>query len=532
MEYFRACRVTALAATAATIFAVAGCSGAATSASSGATTASDAALSIGISADPGSLDPQSSLNGSNALMRAFAYDTPVTLLNSGQLAPQVLTSWKPAKKGWVLTVRKGVTCADGSAMDASTVAANISYVGDPKNQSPMAGVAIPSGTKATADSATSVVNVTLPSDSPFFMQNLAELPLVCAKGLADRKVLAKTTDGSGPYVLAQAQPGNQYVYTRRKGYTWGPDGARTSAPGMPQKVIFKVVASSTTTANLLMNGQLNIGQVAGTDAERLKSSHLFSAGSMFMGNELAFNEAAGQAGADITVRRALTADLNLPAVAKVDTGGSGQAADGLIASPKICGGNTMTGNVPAYNPAQAKAMLEQDGWTAGAGGIRHKNGTALAVSLIYANEDPTTSSTAEYIAAQWKQIGVDVKLNEQSFDQDSAVVFGKGAWGATLIGLGVSNPATLVPFFSGPAPTAGDNFGHFKSAQYASLVRKAAAQQGTAGCPDWNAAESALFKSADIIPISDKPFLYWGKNATFQVIAHILIPTSLRALNG
>jgi peptide/nickel transport system substrate-binding protein len=532
MEYLRACRVTAAAATVATVFAASACSGAAGSASSGAATASNASLSIGLAADPGSLDPQSSLNGSNALMRTFAYDTPVMLLNSGQLAPQVLTSWKPTSKGWALTVRKGVTCADGTPMDAQTVAANISYVGNPKNQSPMAGVAIPSGTKATADSASSVVNVTLPSASPFFMQNLAELPLVCAKGLANRKLLAKSTEGSGPYVLSQAQPGNQYTYTRRKGYTWGPDGARTSTPGLPQKVIFKVITSSTTTANLLMSGQLNIGQVAGTDAERLKSSHLFSAGSMFMGNELAFNEAAGQAGADVTVRRALIADLSLPAVAKVDTGGSGQAADGLIASPKICGGNTMTGNVPAYNPARAKTMLEQDGWTAGAGGIRHKDGQALSVSLIFASEDPTTSSTAEYIAAQWKKIGVDVKLNEQSFDQDAAVVFGKGAWGATLIGLGVSNPATLVPFFSGPAPTAGDNFGHFKNPQYASLVRKAAAQQGTAGCPDWNAAESALFSSSDITPISDKPFLYWGKNATFQVIAHILIPTSLRALSG
>ena len=356
MQILRASRIAAAAATIAMILAASACSGAAQS-SVGGKTVSDASLAVGVSADPGSLDPQNSLNGPNALMRTFAYDTPVTLLNSGQLAPEVLSSWTVTKQGYSLTVRKGVTCSDGSPMDAQIVADNINYVGNPKNQSAMAGVAVPSGATATGDDATGVVSVSLPLAAPFFMQNLAELPLVCAKGLEDRKVLTEATEGSGPFVLSSALPGNQYVYTLRKGYKWGPYGASTSAPGMPEKVIFKVVTNSTTTANLVLNGQMNIAQVSGADAARLKAAGLFSAGSMFIGNELAFNESAGQAVADVAVRRALIGDLNLPALAKVDTGAAGQPADGLIAPPKICQGNTMTGNVPAYNRGQAKAML-------------------------------------------------------------------------------------------------------------------------------------------------------------------------------
>lgn len=527
MKLSRLGRASAAASTAVTLLALAACTSSVKTASSNDNVVSGGSLTIGLNADPGNLDPQRSVNGPNLLMSIFGYDTPVTLLDSGKLAPQVLTSWTPGDKSYQLKVRPGVTCSDGSPMDARTVADNINYVGDAKNESPMGGVAVPSG--ATASAAADTVTVTLPSDSPFFMQNLAELPLVCAKGLTGRGTLAKTTVGSGPYVLSDVAPGDHYDYTLRKGYAWGPNGARTDAKGMPAKVTFKVITSKTTTANLLLNGQLNIAQLSGSDTVRLKAASLFSAGAEFIGNELVFNESADQAAADVAVRRALIADLNLPDLAKVDTGGLGSPANGLIADPKICAGDTMKGFTPAYDVSAAKAALDTAGWTVGSGGVRAKNGKKLSVSIIFANE-PTNAASAEYIAAQWKKIGVDAKLNEQSFDQQSAVVFGKGAWGATLIGLGVSNPQTLVGFFSGPSPTKGNNFGHVNNAQYTSSVATAATKDGTSGCSDWNAAESALFKDADVTPISNTPYVYWGKKAKFDVIAHILIPTSLRVL--
>src|SRR5258708_649302 len=106
---------------------------------SGASSTSDAkavtggSLTIAINDDPGNLDPQRSVNGPNLLMSIFGYDTPVTLLDSGEPAPQVVTSWKASSKAYVLTVRKGVTCSDGSPMNAATVAENIDYVANPKS---------------------------------------------------------------------------------------------------------------------------------------------------------------------------------------------------------------------------------------------------------------------------------------------------------------------------------------------------------------------------------------------------------------
>jgi peptide/nickel transport system substrate-binding protein len=488
-------------------------------------------LAIALPADPGNLDPQRSVDGPNLLLSVFAYDTPVKLLNSGKIAPEVVSAWQAGTKSYTLTVRSGVTCSDGSTLDAKVVADNINYVADTKNASPMAGVAVPVGARATASG--DKVTVALQSDAPFFMQNLAELPLVCAKGLANRSVLAKTSDGSGPYVISSVTPGDHVDYTVRKGYTWGPNGASTATSGLPAKLTFRIVTSPTTTANLLLNGQLNVAQVSGADATRLKAGSLFSAGSQLINNELAFNESSGEAVADVAVRRALVASLNLPELARIDTGGMGKQATGLIADPKICSGNTMSGRTPAFDAAAAATMLDQAGWTKGSGGKRTKNGKSLRVKLIYTSSQPTNSATAQYIGAQWQRLGVAVQLSQVSFEQQSALEFSnKGEWSATLIGLGVSNPQTLVPFFSGPAPTKGNNFGHFDNKQYASLVTQASTKPGTEGCADWNAAEGALFTDADITPISTNPYLFWGKNASFDVFANVLLPTSLRVLKG
>ncbi len=500
-----------------------------------ATTLSGGTLEFAIPADPGNLDPQRSLNDPNLTLGLFAYDTPVSLGADGKPVPEVVSSWEASStKEYVLTVRKGVTCASGSAMNAQVVAQNINYVADPKNGSAMTGLSVPPGTKATADPAASTVTVSLPAPQSFFIQNLATLPLVCKKGLTDRAALARTTDGSGPYVLSSEAPGVSYTYVVRKGYTWGPNGA-TSAD-LPTKVTVPVVASPTTMENELLSGQLNVAQVpisSTANVARLKAGGLFSSSANAINNMLAFNESGGPP-AEVAVRRALIAGINLSDAAKIDTGGLGTEADGLIASPKICAGNTMAGNTPAYDPTAAAAELSQAGWNPGPGGVRTKDGEKLSISLIFNNSQPNTAATAQYIGEQWKNLGVDVTLNEQSYNQQSAVVFGHGAWDATLINIGITNPEQGTVALSGPPPTAGTNFGHFDNQVYNSLTAKATTLSGIESCPDWNKAESSLFKDADITPISDAPLTYWGKDARFEVAGALgfLLPTSLRATEG
>lgn len=529
-------RAVAASAVVAALAATAACSGSSNpNGRSHHSVVSGGTITLAVPVDPGNLDPQHSAD--NFAIARLAYDTPITIGADGKVLPGVVTSWKDVggTRTWQLTVRKDVTCSDGSPLDAKTVAANINYVANPKNGSPFAGAAVALGAQATADATSSIVTVKTPSPTPFFVQSLQLLSLICSKGLADRKLLASASDGSGPYVISHDVPGEQVTYTLRKGYTWGPTGATTtSVSGIPAKVIVKTVTSYTTTANLLLSGQLNAAQVVGPDANRLKSARLYSDGGVQTNDDLIFNHAASSPASDESVRKALLMALDLNALSTVDGGGVGAKATGLLPDPKICPGNLVSGNLPDFDLGQAKTLLDSAGWIAGPDGNRSKAGKQLAITLLYATGRPATSAAAEFIAAQWKKLGVHVSLAQKSSDQMLADLFGGRAdFGAVLQAINVSTPAQLVPLLSGPTPPHGQNVASITNQQYLADVGKAQQLAGTAGCSDWNAAESALYKSADLVPLATTPNVWWGKDADFTVDnLGVIIPTTMRRLAG
>ena len=192
--------------------------------------------------------------------------------------------------------------------------------------------------------------------------------------------------------------------------------------------------------------------------------------------------------------------------------------------------NTVNGHLPGYDVAKANALLDQAGWKTGAGGVRTKNGAKLKVSVLYTGGATAGTAVGEFIAAAWKKVGVDAPLSEKTGDQViSTILGGAGTWDSTLTPIVAGNPATFVPFINGPVPPKGTNFGHIHNARYDALVSAAAHKAGTTGCADWNAAESALFTSADVLPISEDAAPLWANGATFGGALDIL-PTAIKML--
>lgn len=484
-------------------------------------------FTYGVFSDPGNLDPQRSAQQASTQVAALAYDSAVTLTKARQVEPGIVTSWKSLDPTtWVLTVRKGVSCSDGSTMDAQTVAANLNYVADTKNASPFAGTTVPVGSSATASGDT--VSIKLPAPTPFLIPDLGELPLVCAKGLADRSLLATTSEGTGPYVIKSVVPGGDITYSLRKDYTRGLSGTSGSS-AMPATIVVKTVSDATTMANLLLNGQINGAIVTGADQKRLNGAGLFSVGVNILSDQIYFNLASGLPTADANVRKALVMGLNMPQVIAADTGGLGTAAEGLLGTPKICSGNTVAGNLPAFDAGGARALLTQAGWTPGADGVLAKGGKPLTVVLAYSSDVATASNAAQVVAAEWTQIGVKVTLTGKPSNQLGQGVFGATlSWDAILFDLGFATPAQMQPFMSGPVVPKGENFSGIDNATYNSFATQASAQPGTQSCANWNAAEAALFRNADVAPTGQAPFEYYGKNATFEVSGYSeILPTSI-----
>ena len=204
-----------------------------------------------MSADPGNLDPQSSPTSALFQVTQFAYDPLLSLEpQSGAIQSGLATAWAVDGTAVLLTFAEGITCSDGTALTASDVVANLDYIANPDNQSPFLGTYYPVGATAVADDEARTVGITLAAPAPFVLNGLANLPIVCAAGMADRASLASATSGTGPYVLSEAASGDHYTYTIRDGYTWGPNGATTDVAGMPDTVVVRIVENPSTAANL------------------------------------------------------------------------------------------------------------------------------------------------------------------------------------------------------------------------------------------------------------------------------------------
>jgi peptide/nickel transport system substrate-binding protein len=473
-------------------------------------------VTLAVGTDPGNLDPQLTIVSAARYVDTYAYDTLVNLTGPGQIASGLAQSWKVVSPTKVtFTLHKGIKCTDGTKMTATVVKKNLDFVGDPKNKSPLLGLFMPVGATTTANNAKRTVTVTTATPNPFMIQGLGLVQMVCAKGLANRSILAHGTDGTGPYALTSGIPGDHYTFVVRKGYKWGPNGVTTAMKGLPAKVTLKVVTNETTSANLLLTGGLNLATIAGPDRSRLDKSKLFKIVSPAQPNELFFNENPGHPAANPAVRKAIVQALNLGQIGNVATSGRGLKMTQLsLQNFTPCSGNSVTGNVPRYNPSAARSVL----------------GSAGNLKLLYATDaGPSYPPSAELLQAQLQSAGGHVTLEPKSTAALQGTIFGSGDWDVLIIGIGVANPSQFTGLVSGPTPSQkGANFANISNATYGKDVASAMKQVGTKGCKTWLAAESALFKGADIAPLAVSTSATYGKHLSFRLGVQGPVPTSLR----
>jgi peptide/nickel transport system substrate-binding protein len=473
-------------------------------------------FTMSLAGDPGKLDPQSSASTQLFAVNQLAYDNLVFIDGeTGDVEPQLATDWKVDGTTVTLTLAKGITCSDGSAFTATMAADNISYVGDPKNKSPYLGAFVPVGATATADDAAGLVTITLTQPAPFVLNGLGSLPMVCASGMQDRASLKDETDGTGPYELTEAVPGDHYTYQIRDGYTWGPNGATTAEDGMPDTIVMKIVQNEGTAANLLLSGDVNAVTIQGPDAKRLDAAKLFSVSTTAMVGEQWYNHNAGHDTSDAAVRMALTQAIDYGELASVATAGEGGPATTFAGlAPVACPGDSISGSFPAQDVDAAKAAL-----------------ASKKLTFLYSSSAGSAVAAAAELAVQeWKAAGADVTAKAVDETALEGAVFGTGDWDIAWVPLNVNSPDQLVPFLSGPGlADDGTNFSGIDNKDYTDGVAAATAMDGTDGCQTWLDAESKLVAAADVLPFATSAVKTYGNGAQFDYPGTFM-PTSIRML--
>ncbi|MCC9067110.1 ABC transporter substrate-binding protein [Arthrobacter cryoconiti] len=500
---------TVVAVVASTALMMTGCSSAGTTTGSAGTAdyAIDGTFTASMVSDPGSLSPLMTASSDARRVLDYMYDRlafadPAT----GVLHPWLATAWTEAPSEVTFTMKPGVTCSDGSALTAQTVADNFNFVANKANNSPLRGVFVPADGTATADLATGIVTLKTPEPSPFMLANATSLNIICDAGIKDPKAADAASIGSGLFKLKDVAANDHYTLERRAGYDWAPDGKTTSeTPGVPATVIFKVVPNESTSANLLLSGGLNMATINGPDQARVQAANLTTVPIERGIGQMYFNQLAGKATADPAVRIALTAGLDLDNVTKVMTAGKGTRTKQLSTIAPVACTMTTTGALPGFDAAGAAKDLDKAGWKLGGDGKRSKDGKDLKLTLLYEILDDTTTAAAEYAQQQWAKLGVTIVLQ----GGDSNTVGTKllsgadnGGWDISWEPILMSTPSPIVSYLSGPAPAEGTNFGSMKNPSYEAAVQKASALVGEPACAAWGEAEKALYATADVVPFA------------------------------
>ncbi|MEU1177873.1 ABC transporter substrate-binding protein [Streptomyces sp. NPDC005820] len=459
----------------------------------------------------------------------YAYDSLVSVAPDGRVVSGLAEKWRAGATTARFTLRRGVTCSDGTLLTASAVARSLSHASDPRNRLIGARAALP-GVPFTvsADDATRTVSVRMASPYSFVVRTIGLLPVVCPAGLADPGALDRTTQGTGPYVLSRYTSGGPYVFTRRKGYAWGPGGATNAAAGQPRRIVVSVLPQESTAANLLLTGGVNIAAVTGPDRARLTGHGLATVEVPTVVGLTFFNERSGRPLSDPVLRRALVGALDREGLANVAIGGDGTPASHLTAADSVCHADLTTANLPSRSAVRA---LRAAGWTKDARGRLARQGRPLRLRLLSsADFGSTLPSVAELMAVTWQALGVDVDLVSESRNAVVQAMYGSGDFDVVVgSSPGPPLPAQLVPYFSGPPPSGGLNFAYVVNPAYDRFVARALRAPGTAGCADWNRAAAALLRSADALPVADGTSTVYGYRTTFAVApGGRIVPTSIR----
>ncbi|MBO1030938.1 ABC transporter substrate-binding protein [Tessaracoccus sp. SD287] len=376
-------------------------------------TNSDASVHIGFVLEPTGLDMFST---SGAALRQVelgnVYEGLVRRTHDGAFEPLLAKEWKISDDGlnYQFTLQDDVTFTDGQKMTSADVVASLSLTCGEAcgGTAETASTRLTAVTSIKADGDDKVV-ITLKQRDWRLIDTLSTDvgAIVPAKHDVD---LAQKTNGTGPYQVTNWQQGSSITLTRRDDY-WGTKPKN-------KEVVYHFYKDPSAAANALASGEIDLHTAPNADMiERFTGDDKFviGEGSSASWMTLGFNN-KNEVLSDVRVRRALRMAVD---------------KDGLITALGIKAervGSMTVPDDPWYtdltsvdnnDKEQAKALLKEAG---------QQN---LTLTLKVANT--YDSKISEYLAAQYKEIGVTLNIEQMEFATWLEDVYQKKDYELTMV---------------------------------------------------------------------------------------------------
>jgi peptide/nickel transport system substrate-binding protein len=487
-------------------------------------------LAVGLFAEPDSLDPATMKLIPSYQVTSSIYDQLLWKV-AGQAAddfiPGLATSYSVSGDGKTYTfkLRKGVTFHDGTPFNAAAVKATFDRIVAPATKSVSAKAVLgPYQSSTVVDDYT--VQVSFSSVNGGFLNNVAS-PLLAIVSPTAAKSSGASFDrhpvGSGPFKFGSWIAGQSISLVPNEKYTWGPDVPGLKGPAKLSGVTYRIVTSSPSQANALQTGALQVAQGMDIpDVVRLtnagfKQKVVGSAGMPF-GFMLNVQKAPTN---DLRVREAIQYATNAEAINSTVFSNVYKQANTVLTSET----SGYSGKVSfTYQPDRAASLLDQAGWTAGAGGMRSKNGQALSLSWLLSTGFGFQDA-AQLMAAQLQKVGIASTITQQA----SPEVFEnieKGIMNVSSIYDYAADPYILNTLFSCAQVGDGPNYAHFCSPHIDSQIAAAnttvdAAARATA----YEQVQNELMQQAMFVPIYELAAVFvTNKSVSGIVYTPLAIP--------
>ncbi|MGO2660625.1 ABC transporter substrate-binding protein [Mycetocola reblochoni] len=394
----------------------------------GADTASDT-LNIATMTVPSSLDPVDATGSALPYFQAV-YDTLIKRAPDGSYEPMLATEWSYNDDRTVLslTLRDDVAFADGTALDADAVTANLLRFrdGGGTDSANLAGV-----TDVTAVDATHV-DIVMDAPNPgleFYLSDSAGL-MANPAGFEDEDALKTTPDGTGPYRLDADGTviGTKWVFDKNDEY-WDSelpfDTVTISAFDNENAIVNGLKTGQIDTA-LLQSVDQQIAAEADTALTSTPTSFDFQ-GLFLFDRDGAVTPELG----DVRVRQAINYALDRQTMLDQIMQGRG-AVTSQVFGVNAPGYEESLDEAYPHDPAKAKELLAEAGYA---------DGISLTLPRMAAIvSDPLASAIQTSLAE------AGIELTWEDLDQATALqrIFSDREFSGTVLNIGQSSNDWIV----------------------------------------------------------------------------------------
>jgi peptide/nickel transport system substrate-binding protein len=463
--------------------------------------------------NPDNLNPYLHSLASSSVVFGFAFDSLYRVNYKGAWEPALATRSTVSADGrtWTFALRPGVRWSDGAPFGAADVRFTWQLASNKDVHITYATGFDKIAAVDTPDPLTVVYRLTEPY-APFRDQ-VAGAPVVPRHVLGalsadqiNRSSFNRAPVGTGPFAVSEFATDDHVTLTPNRAY-WG-------RPPRLARIVVRIVPDQNAQVNLMRAGELSVLNVPAARLDEIRrmpnvviKRYLDATYALVQLDEYEFLR-------DRTVRQAL--DFATPKASIIKNVMKGQAAPAV--SDMVPNGpyaNTALHPRP-FDPARARRMLLEDGFTPGPGGYLQKGGRRLEVPLWTVSGRTNFLQAMQLIAQAWRSIGVYTDTHAVS----SAALFGQNGpqWNGkdeALIftwGQGVF-PENKINWHSSFIPkdatAPGENDERYTSPEMDRLLEEA----------DRTAAEAkrrALYNRIQELEYQDVPviFLYWVVNNT------------------